>query len=278
MPKSLFDFENYVEFLKVWIEFQKSKGEAYAIKSKLARAMKISSTMMSLILNEQKLMSREQASELVEFLGLTELESDYFFIMVEIAHAGTESLRRRLKNKKSKLRLQAQKVGSRVRKDRELSEETKSIFYSNWMYSGISLMTAIPKYQDSHSIAKKLNLPVNLVTQMLEFLLEHGLCRLHEGKIIYGSQSTHLDADSPLVNKYHQNWRLKGLQVMESRQASNLFFTGPVVLSPETAEQVKGMLLDSIESLMKKISPSPSEVPYCLNIDWFDYSGGDYKP
>jgi hypothetical protein len=84
-------------------------------------------------------------------------------------------------------------------------------------------------------------------------------------------KKTHLDAESPFINNHHINRRHKAIQTMEQRKSSNLFFTGPMSLSQDTAQEIRQMLPQLIETVMKKVEPSPSENVYCLNVDWFEY-------
>jgi hypothetical protein len=70
---SVFDFQNYRIFLNTWIKSQGSK--AHGLKSKLASASQVSSTLMSLVLKGEKSLSLEQAILLTEFLAMNDLET-----------------------------------------------------------------------------------------------------------------------------------------------------------------------------------------------------------
>jgi uncharacterized protein (TIGR02147 family) len=264
---SIYSFENYREFLATWLKSNGKRG----ISGQMAKTMRISSTMISLILKGEKNLSLEQAADLADFLGMSENETDYFFLLVEINRAGTEVLKQKLGKKRKAMQKEAQKISSRVKKDLELTEESKAIFYSNWMYSGIRILSAIPNFQSVSEIAKRIAVPLPIAAGMIDFLIQHGLCKMQNGKITFGPLSTHEDSDSPHVNKHHQNWRFKSMQSMESRQNSDLFFTSPMALSAETALEIRKQLPTFIEEVMKKVGPSESEKSYCLNIDWFEY-------
>jgi uncharacterized protein (TIGR02147 family) len=171
---SIFDFHDYREFLRAWIDSQTGRGAS----SRLAAAMSISPSMMSLVLRGDKNLSAEQASELVEFLALNDLETDYFFILLELGKAGSHKLTQRLQKKKQSVLLQARKISSRVKKDFELSEEQKSIYYSSWLYTGLRNLSACSQTQDVHRMTKHLNLPTEVLQPIVEFLVENGLCKL----------------------------------------------------------------------------------------------------
>lgn len=266
---SIFDFSDYRVFLRQWIEDRGDK--ARGSQGQLAKACGVSSTMMSLILRGEKNLSIEQTAELADFLGLNDRESDYLFLLVDLGRAGTFKLQQRLKKRIHEHQQQARKISNRIKKDIELSDEIKAIYYSSWIYTGIRNLTALEEFHDVASIAERLHLPTTVVNKALEFLFEHGLCR-HDGRrITYGPAIVHVSADSPFVIKHHQNWRLRGFNQMDLASESNLYFTGPMSLSQEAAEEVRRLLPNFIDQIMKIAGPSKSEKVHCLNIDWFEF-------
>jgi uncharacterized protein (TIGR02147 family) len=263
----IFDFNDYREYLRAWIEAQPGRGTS----GRLAEAMGISPSMMSLTMKGEKNLSAEQATELVEFLTLNDLEADYFFLLLELGKAGSHKLTQRLQKKQKSLLLQARKISSRVRKDIELSDEQKSIFYSSWLYTGLRNLSACPGTQDLHKMSAHLNIPYEVLQPILEFLVENGLCKLEKGQITYGPQHTHLASDAPYVNQQHRNWRSKAQQQMDLRRENDLFYTCPMSLSEEGYEQIRKMLPSFIQQVLKIVGPSESEIVACFNIDFFKW-------
>lgn len=266
---SIFEFSNYRSYLDSWIENLGDK--AFGAKGKMARHMGISSSLFSQIMKEDKELTPDQASDLIDFLGLNELESDYFALLVEHSRAGNPRYRIRLKTKMDKLKSEATKVSRRVQRSTELTDTQRAVLYSSWIYSGILNLIAVPSFSNANSLANHLKIDEAQVRRALQFLIEHGLCKDEGGHLTYGPASTHVDADSPFVNKHHQNWRIKGLQTMESKNPSHLFFTAPMSLSIQAADEIRANILQFIQSTMTIVGPSPSEKVTCLNIDWFEY-------
>jgi uncharacterized protein (TIGR02147 family) len=264
----IFDFTNYLSFLKAYLDRKEARrGD----KGALAEALGVSPTFVSLLLRQEKQLSMEQASELAEFLHLSDHETDYLFLLVEYGRAGSFKLKEKLKRRIDQARVAAQKIANRMKPEKKLNEETRSIFYSSWMYSGIRNLSAVPGYQSAESIAKRVNLPLSTVEKVLEFLIEHELCIRNPKGITYGPRTTHVPSDSPHVLKHHQNWRLKGFSEMDKFNENNLFFTGPMSLSKEVADEVRAHLPDVVQKILEKVKPSPSEKVHCLNIDWFEF-------
>lgn len=267
--KTVFDFTDYREFLNTWID---EHGEgSRGLKGRIAQACGVSSSLISLILKGHKHLTLEQAAEAADFVGLNDREAEYFFLLVEIGKAGSHKLQTKLRKRMKEQQEQAKKISKRVRKDIELSDEVKSIYYSSWIYTGIRNLSAVPGTNDVPAIAKRLNLPVAVVNRAVNFLLENGLCKKENGQLTFGPANTHVESDSPFVIKHHQNWRLRGFSFMDAFSESDLFYTCPMSLSAETAEEIRRLLPGFIEEVLKKVRPSPSEKIYCLNLDWFEY-------
>jgi len=264
---SVFDFQNYRKFLMAWIDSQNERGTS----GRLASAMNMSPSMMSLILKGEKNLSQEQATELVEYLGLNDIETDYFFVILEVDKSGSHKLTQRLLRKKETILKQASKISTRINKDLELSDEQKSIYYSTWLYTGVRNLSACSGNQDIHKMAEHLKIPFEIIQPIVEFLVENKICNLEKGQLSNGPQNTHLGNDSPYVNQQHRNWRVKGFEQMELRRETDLFYTCPMSLSQEAYEHVRKILPNVIQQILKIVGPSSSEKVACLNFDFFEW-------
>lgn len=266
---SVFEFKEYRVFLKAWIESQGSKS--HGLKTRMAQACEVSSTLMSLVFKGEKSLTLEQALNLTEFLAMNELETEYFLGLIELDRAGTLKLQNRIQKKLKALNEQSKQVSSRIKKDLELNEENKAVYYSNWIYVAIRNLTAIDGFQTPVAIAERLNLPQRLVIEALDFLVRNHLCVQTDKGYSYGPALTFVPKESPFVNQHHRNWRQKSLERMSFRRDEDLFVTSPVSLSAADAEKIKALLLTAFESSMKIVKPSPSEKVFCLNLDWFEW-------
>jgi uncharacterized protein (TIGR02147 family) len=265
----VFDFENYRDFLRLTLQNLPKRGHGQA--AKIAQALDIHPSLVTLVLQGKKDFTLEQASDLAEFWGFSELEADYFVALVGVARAGRESLRRRLRRQLGKLRAQAATLKDLIPPATELSAEAKSIFYSQWYYSAIRMLSSLERYHSADAIADRLGLPRAKVNVALEFLLRHGLCVEEAGKLRMGAQSTHVGNDSPLVTRHHVNWRERGIACVENMRDDELFFTSPVSIARKDVPRVRKVLVQAIEDAFKIIDPSACEEVACLNIDWFRF-------
>ncbi|WII72834.1 TIGR02147 family protein [Bdellovibrio sp. 22V] len=263
---NVFDFHDYKHCVNAWIGEQPRNGHGQL--RQLALYLDINSVVMSQIFRGERELTLEQALLVTRFIGLSELERDYFLLLVQKSRAGTVELKNVLEKQIANLKESALALKNRV-KHQKFTDEDRATFYSQWYYSAVRLGVSIPQLNTAASIASYLNLDRVLVTKVVDFLLQHKLIVEHKGHLDMGPQVTHVGHDSPFVNRHHTNWRLKGMQAMERVSGKNLFYTGPMALSEESTQEVRKLLIELVEKTTKKAASSDSEVLRCLNIDWF---------
>lgn len=265
---TIFKFDDYKDYFNSLMKNMPKEG--YGQFKRVAAHLKVNSVIISQIFRGPRDLSTEQALEIAEYLGLSKLETDYFLLLVRYARAGTHKLKAHLKNEMQTMQEKSRDLKNRVSADKHLTNEARAIFYSSWYYSGIRLMTSIDGLNDIDGIANHLSLQRSTVKRVLDFLVANGLCVEKNGLIQMGPKTTHLESSSELVGRHHANWRLKGLQSMDSVGADELFYTGPMTLSEGTAKWIRGELVQLIQKVVEKVKDSKSEKLSCLNIDWFD--------
>ncbi|MGE3975630.1 MAG: TIGR02147 family protein [Bdellovibrionales bacterium] len=266
---SVFDFDDYKLFVNTRIQEMPKKG--YGQYQRLAEHLKINSVTISQIFKGNRELGIDQALELSEFLGLSEIERDFFLLLVDHARASTQKWKSFIEKKIRLKKTEARNLKSRLQPEKDIVEEVRSTFYSNWYYSGIRLSTSIKSFSTLESIAHHFQLPRPLVAEVLEFLIRQRLVVEKDGRYAIGPKSTHVESTSPLVNRHHANWRIKGLQKMGHMDSEELFFTGPLSLSKKALEEIRSDLTNFIQDTTMKVKESDSEILACLNIDWFKF-------
>lgn len=264
----VFEFTDYRQFIRFRVESTPGGGRGQY--RRIAEHLDIPTSMVSQVMSGARELNLELASLLAEYFGLTDAEADYLLNLVELERAGNPSLRARLRKRLELARKKGMELSQRIEHERTLSEREKLVFYSQWYYSGIRLLTSIEGRNSLNAIADDLRLPRTLVGQVVEFLLSTGLCIEEKGKIRIGPKSTHVGNDSPMVIRHHMNWRLKSMSQMKEPREHEVIFTGPVTLSLEACHEVKKRLLHLIDDWGKIVDSSKEEKLACLNIDWVE--------
>lgn len=269
MVKTVFDFSDYRKFIHDLLSKQKAGG--YGQLARISKALSINPSIVTQVLKGKKDFTLEQANDLAEFLGLTDLESEYFLCLVQIERAGKKNLRDRWERRRRELIEKSESLKARMPARKELDEASKAVFYSQWYFSGVRILTSVPGFDSVEKVAERLGLPRSTVKRVMDFLLATELCVEEAGALRMGPQSTHLEAASPLVARHHINWRQKAIEKMHHLERDELCFTSPLSLSVGDFEKVRKLLMAAVEDTFAIVDPSPSERTAFLNIDWMRY-------
>ncbi|OFZ49131.1 MAG: hypothetical protein A2381_16160 [Bdellovibrionales bacterium RIFOXYB1_FULL_37_110] len=264
----IYHYLNYKDFINNFIKDCPKGGRGQLLK--ISSYLAVHSTLISQVLRGHKDFTLEQAYKLSEYFGFNEIETDYFITLVQYEKAGTVNLKTYFEKQLRKIRDDFQNVSSRVVTKTELDNEDKAVYYSDWTYMAVWLLTSIPEFNNINKIAAQLELPAKRITRIMEFLIKVGLCAADEnGDIHMGISKTHLESNSPLVNKHHVNWRLKAIENYNKMTSAELAFTVPITISKKDFRKIKNDILEFIEKASETVSSSPAEELACLNIDLF---------
>jgi uncharacterized protein (TIGR02147 family) len=263
------EFKNYKAFIRAVMKTFPKSGRGQS--RRLAEHLGVAPIVVSQILSRDRHFTTDQAVKVAEFFGFDEATTEYFIYLVSLERSDTKGLRDFYQKKLTRLREEALKVKSHVQGQEQLSEVDKGIFYSNWYYSAIRLLTSIEGFQSIDSIAEYFGFSRAQVGEIVPFLVATGLCTEEKGKIRFGTKSTHVAEGSPFVNNHRRNWREKATQKFTAPAPEDLFFVGPVSMSKKDAELVRKELMELIKTFSKRVADSPEEKLMCLNIDWFGF-------
>jgi uncharacterized protein (TIGR02147 family) len=263
----VFNCSTFHQFLVQGIEnnTELKRGE----KKIIAEYLKIHPTLLSQILSGSRVFTDEQVYLLGEYFGLTDLESDYIFILHQIANTQNKKFKEKLSKKKEEIKNKSTNLSERVSKEKVLSDEEKSVFYSSWLYSGIRLFTSLEGGKTKEEIAERLNLDKKKTNEALDFLLKSGLCKLEEGKYYMHVSRTHVDKNSPYYKQHHTNWRIKSIQKLDRSEDGDMTFTGPLSVSQDDFDLLKEEMVKLIQRVSTVVKDSEAEDIYCLNLDFF---------
>ena len=264
----MFIYDDFRLYLKAHIKSLPKNGHGEA--KRMAEHLGVSSTFMSHVLSGNKSLSQEQTSSLSIYLGHSDLESEYFYYLVQIERAGNQSLRKFFQKKLNEIKEKSHSLAERVKFKKELTEEQKSIFYSSPLYSAVHLFTSIKeKGVTLEEIQSRFNIDRVKVGEVLKFLKETSLCEQIGSAYKMGTQSTHLAANSPHIVKHHANWRLRAIAAAEELGSNELMYTVNVSLSKKDFEKLREEMVANIQKFLETVYASPAEDIATFNMDWF---------
>lgn len=263
-----FVYKNIASFLKAYIEQLPKKGRGEA--SRIAANLKVSTTLVSQVLNGQKYFTHEQVLKLVAYVGLVGPEAEYIVFVSHYERAGTQELKDFWNNQLHEVKNKSVNLSKRLTEPRRISEEDRVHFYSSYIYSAIRLYTSLDdKGKNLQDIANRFDISLERARKILDFLTRTGLCKSEGGQFTVGTQSTHIDKTSPHFLKHHNNWRFQSILRSESISDQELMFTSPVSLSKDDFLLLREEMTQFIKSFLEKIKESPAEDIACFNLDFF---------
>ena len=172
---SIYEFTNYRHYIQKRFFEMPKKG--YGQSHRLATHLGVHTTLVSQVLKGLKTFTLEQASLASEFLGLTESESEFFLLLVQLDRAGNEPLRKILKRQIQEMKKKSFELANRLQAEKKLSAEKRAVFYSDWSYSAVRQLSAIKGFHSLDSIADYFDFSTKQTKLILDFLIGTGLCK-----------------------------------------------------------------------------------------------------
>lgn len=266
-PLDIFSFKDYRAYLVGWLE--EARAQKKSNLSRLAEAIGVHTSFLAHVLSGTKNLSFEQAAEVSEAFGHTDLEREYFFALLQIERAGSQKLKKYWQEKRADILKRREALRSRVGEHHELSYQDRAVYYSSWIYAAVFVSTDIEGGQTLEQVAARFRLSRAKASEILQFLVRTGICVLEGSRYKMGKAVVYLPNDSPLVVKHHTNWRIRAMQKMDNREATELFFTSPMSISVADFAKVREVFAKAIEEAMAICKDSKSEEVVNLNIDLF---------
>jgi DNA-binding HxlR family transcriptional regulator len=265
--ESVFDSKNHYSYLR---EHLQSRPSARGIKGRFAEHVRVQPAFLSQVLAEKYPLSLEQADLANSFLEHSIEESEFFLLMVSRDRAGTVSLKKHFTKQIEQARKRRMEVIERLGRKTEISEDTKGVFFSSWIYAAAHVATTVPDLRKLTALREYLGVNNEVLLKTLQFLENHGLVVRKGDEYLPTQNWIRLDRQSPHVIKMHNNWRQKAMQNIEVQKDEDLHFSGVYSLDAKTALAIRDELLDGISRQVKKIEKAPEEGLYVLGVDFFN--------
>jgi len=266
MKINLLVYESYKAYLKDVIKSRPNNGRGEL--RRLSQQLNVHSTLISQIVNGVRHFSFEQAIDLCKILGLSQKEVDYFMLLLQYERAGSENLKKYLFKKISATIKDNTDLKEKFTDASEIKLENKIKFYSDWSISACRLATDFNGSQTVNEISGCLNLNIDKVKSILEFLLDAKLVNKTGNKYSLAQQTTHIQRDSPIVIQHHRNWRLKAMENFSSLKPKDFSFTAPMGISTDNSDQVFTLLTNFVEEITNLAKNSKTEELRFISMDW----------
>ncbi len=267
MNKDLFSAEDYRDYLNTICGKTKS-----GMKATLARVAGTFNSYISKVLNYDGHLTLEQAQEISSYLGHSEKEKQFFFLLLQKGRAGTRKLQDYFSNELDKMKAEQLQLSRNLKSEKKLSAEIESRYYSQWLFSAVDVALMVGGLSRKEKIAAYFGVPLARVSQALDFLVEHGLAEVHGGEYRTSSQHMHLASDSSNIIKHHLNWRVKTIERLQNEMPAgeDLHYSVVASLGEKDLVKLRKMIVDFLKEANSFIDASPSEVVCAIGIDLFE--------
>lgn len=265
--RSIFEFNSYKDYLKYALSQFPKQGRGQV--NKLAEHMLVHPTLVSQVLNNKRDLSIEQIHRAGDFLGLSEIELEFFIHLGLLEKAGSKDLENFFQKRINTLVKQSTKVSKQFEKFKEITEEDQAIFYSSWYHVAIWLYCSVGSGQTIESISKKFNISTESTKDHINYLVRLGLCCANGNRFEPGERHIHLDKGSKMLPHYHAMWRLQGIHKSHRISEDELMFTSPLTIAKKDFPKIKAEVLKLLKKCESIVKNSAAEELACLNVDLF---------
>lgn len=277
LPRPIvFEYQDYKAYIAAWIQSRPTGGRGE--RSRIAERVRCHLAYVSQVLNGSSHFSLEQGEALNVLFEHSDDETEFFLLLIELARAGTNDLRKFFQRRIQKVLEQRLILKNRFSDKRTLSREDQATYYSHWAYCAVHMAVLVPELRTPRSIAGYFGLSVSKTVQIIEFLEAVGLIKKQDGVLLPTETRIHLESDSPMISKHHTNWRLQAMRSLDGETSSELHYSSVVGVSQEDLPRVREVLVKAIEQVRTIIKSSKDEAIYCYALDLFGLGSKDLSP
>jgi uncharacterized protein (TIGR02147 family) len=265
---------NYRSFLrKAFPQSGLGRGQRKA----LATHLRCQTSFISLVLTDRVHMSEDLLYQAGHFLKLRPDELRFLMLTYHHERAAHPQLKRYYRDQMTEILQARSQVQERIKANQNVPPEVQARYYSSHVYALVHTAVMNSRLRQVESLSKELNLSPGRVEEILGFLLEWGFIKRDAGEYRTGLTRLHLPEESPFIHQHHRSWHLEAMGAMTNANKKNLNYSGVLSISEKDADQVREILLETIEKIEKLVAPSEDEELIGLVMDFFPYQNREIR-
>jgi uncharacterized protein (TIGR02147 family) len=263
--QSIFQFKDYKDFL----ESITAGSDNWGMLSKLAQASGCQKSYLSRVIHKEVHLTPEQAYRIGQFLGLNELESEYFSNLVEFGRSGDRDHRESLSQKLQRARRMAEKVSKEGQKNAASESLQMVSYYTRMDLMVVHYLTSIPEYQTAERISQQTSIGKRKVETILQELQSLKLVEKVGSHWKFLAGDEHMTPTHPLLPVFQRLLRERALLALSENQSEGVHFSALQTISKNDFEKIKQIILKATSDFHKVARPSKPEELVVLCIDYF---------
>lgn len=274
---SIFNFDNYLDFLKVVAQPKDSADDQKLTLETWAKRLGYRSpSSLSMVLKGQRLPSQEMLQALSDDLNLNQFEIQYLELLVKL-----EKQKRRNKD-----------ITKTLEKIYSLNTQKQNSFYvshahfsyiSDWYHFAIKQLASSPDFrEDAEWISKRLRKKVSpaKVKEAIDNLVKLGaLYRDTQSKLSStgkGIEVPNADVASAALRNHHKGMIHRALESIDEQDIHERYLNAITLkIDPENKTQAKEFITQFLREFAKQFSANSSKQVYQLNVQFFQHTNNE---
>ena len=194
--------------------------------------------------------------------------SEFFLDLVNRDKAGNDETREHFQDRIKRRLTDRQDLKRRLKIKDALTSDQEARYYDGWLPQAVHICCQLAGHHSIDSIARTLQVDEAKIDAVLQQLVTLGLVEESASGFRSLRDSVHLGKDSPLIGRFHSNWRLKTTdELLTTVGQRGSHYSSVVSMSHETAAKIRELILRHLEDSRALIIPSPPDelFVYCLD-------------
>lgn len=262
----VFEHQNYRTFLKSALAHRAKASEGYSLRG-FAEKIQVSNSFLSEVLSSKKKLSVELAFKIAVKLDLTQAETQYFCLMVQLEQEKDPVFREEILSRLSALNPRQE--------TRDLSIDVFKVI-SDWYHLAILELSYLPAFKiEPAYLAKKLKIPKVDAELAIERLMRLELLK-KDARGIYRKADDYLLAESSVPQKafknYHRQLLEKLVQALDEQAPDQRISASDVLaFDSKYLSQVNRLSQEFSRAVMKLSDKSKvKNSVYALSVHFFE--------
>ena len=268
MKTSIFEYKDYKKFVNDLVDSSENGGRGK--RKALADAIHCQGAFITHVLSGNYHFSLEQAEACSRFFGLSKDETEFFLTLVNFNRAGTESLRSFYQRLISERIETYETERSRLNFKHTVAPEDQIQFYSSWKYAAVHSMSGIPEFQTREAISKRLNIPLDHVTSILQFLVEKGIIEKKKNNYFPSKNLLFLDRNSPYITQHHTIWRNRAIESLDRRKPADYHYSLVLACTEKETHFIREKLAECVKECFEIPKAGNANTVGALCLDFFE--------
>jgi uncharacterized protein (TIGR02147 family) len=263
-----FEFKSYKTYLRKLLDQAENRG----LMSRLSEAAGCQRPYLSKVLQDDSevQLTPDHMYGICEYLGLSEAESNYIKLLLEVERASSQPYRQSLEKRIAQARSHHLNLKNQTGKEQlSTGADPFAFYYSYWLYAALHVAVSIPGIQTTPKLAAKFSLPEAMIESHLASLEKAGLVKKTRERWSWQAGDIHLEKDSYWILPHHMNWRNQAIQDVALRLPESTHYSVVQSISSSDFEVLSLKIVEWIKQYQKISSPSNPEELVCFNLDFF---------